>query len=281
MKIYILDDDVNVIRILKKIIDDRNLGIVVGTGTDGKEGYEEIKVIQPDLVIIDLLMPGKDGISIVKELKEKYPEMEFVMISQVSSKDMVGNAYKHGVEYYIYKPINALEVESIIKKVQERIEIDRTIAKIQSLFESRQNFDIEDKQNRFCEQCIKNALMKLGVIGEKGTTDIIDLCKYIIENNIDITEITIRDLCRKFSINPKSMEQRMRRTIAIAMSNIANLGIEDYMNEIFVEYSSSLFNFEQVKKEMDYIRGKTKIGGSINMKKFIMGLIAYCENINN
>lgn len=281
MKIYILDDDANVIRILKKIIDDRNLGIVVGKATDGIEGYEEIESIQPDLVIIDLLMPGKDGISIVKELKKKYPEMEFVMISQVSSKDMVGNAYRCGVEYYIYKPINALEVESIIKKVQERIEIDRTITKIQSLFESRQLLDVDDKQNKFCEQCIKNVLMKLGVIGEKGTNDIIDLCRYIIENNINITEITIRELCKNFSKKPKSMEQRMRRTIAIAMSNIANLGIEDYMNEIFVEYSSSLFNFEQVKKEMDYIRDKSKRGGSVNMKKFIMGLISYCENINN
>lgn len=281
MKIFILDDDVNVIRILKKIIDDRNLGIVVGKATDGCEGYEEIKRIQPDLVIIDLLMPGKDGLSIVKELKKKYPEIEFVMISQVSSKDMVGNAYKYGVEYYIYKPINALEVESIIKKVQERIEIDRTIAKIQSLFESKQTLCDSSKGYEFCEQCIKNVLIKLGVAGEKGTTDMIELCKYIIDNNINIAEITIRELCKNFSKNPKSMEQRMRRTISIAMSNIANIGIEDYMSDAFVEYSSSLFNFEQVRKEMDYIRGKSLRGGSINMKKFIMGLISYCENKNN
>ncbi len=47
----------------------------------------------------------------------------------------------------------------------------------------------------------------------------------------------------------------MRRTIGMAMSNIANLGIEDYMNEIFVEFSNTLFNFEQVRREMEYIRG--------------------------
>lgn len=46
-------------------------------------------------------MPGKDGISIVRELKNKYSQVKFIMISKVSSKDMVGEAYKSGVEYYI------------------------------------------------------------------------------------------------------------------------------------------------------------------------------------
>ncbi len=74
----------------------------------------------------------------------------------------------------------------------------------------------------------------------------------------------------------------MRRSIAIGMSNIANLGLEDYMNETFIEYSNSLFNFEQVRLEMEYIRGgKAKKGGSINVKKFIVGLISYCEYIDN
>ncbi len=281
MKIFILDDNKNTIRILKKIIDDKNLGIVIGEATNGAKGYNEIQNSRPDLVLVDLLMPGKDGLSIVKDIKKNFPEIEFIMISQVSSKDMIGKAYKYGVEYYIYKPLNALEVESIIKKVQERIEIDRTIAKIQSLFQNKKISNNEIMTNRFCEQCIKDVLIKLGIMGEKGAQDIINVCKHIIDNNIDITKVTIKELCEKFPGNSKSMEQRMRRSISIAMSNIASLGIEDYMNDIFVEYSSSLFNFEQVKKEMDFIRKKSNRGGSINMKKFILGLIAYCENLDD
>jgi len=53
------------------------------------------------------------------------------------------------------------------------------------------------------------------------------------------------------------------------------------MNETFVEYSNTLFNFEQIKKEMDYIRGKSNIKGSINMKKFLSGLCILCEKYNN
>lgn len=281
MRIFILDDDANVIRILEKIIHDRSLGTVVGKAMDGKEGYEKIESLKPDLILIDLLMPGEDGISIVRKLKSVYSNMEFIMISQVSSKDMVEKAYKHGVEYYIYKPINALEVETIIKKVKERMQIDKTLMKIQELFSDKE-VSIENRDEKdSCEQCIKNILKKLGVMGEKGSYDIIKVCEYIINNNIDISNMTIRNLCNNFSENPKSMEQRMRRTIAVAMSNIASLGIEDYMNDIFVEYSSSLFNFEQVKKEMDFIRGKNQRGGSVNTKKFIAGLITHCENKNN
>lgn len=281
MKIFILDDDKNVIRIIKKIISDRDLGIVIGEDIDGEKGYKKIVELNPDLVIVDLLMPGMDGITIVRDLKKVFPQMEFIMISQVSSKDMVGRAYKYGVEYYIYKPVNALEVESIIKKVQERIKIDRVIDELQFIFQRKKDLNREEKTEKFCEQCIKNVLMRLGIIGEKGSKDIIDICRYIIENDLNFTRVTLRGLCKEFSKNPKSMEQRMRRTIAIAMSNIANLGVEDYMNEIFVEYSSSLFKFEQVKKEMDYIRGKVSRGGSVNIMKFIKGLILYCENIND
>lgn len=280
MKIFILDDDENVIRILKKIIYDRKLGLVIGHAMDGDEGLEKIIKLRPDLVLIDLLMPGTDGLTIIKTVKRQYPQIEFIMISQVSSKEMVGKAYEYGVEYYIYKPINALEVENIIRKVTERIDIDRTLLKIQSLFDRKQVSDSGKDIDKFCERCIKQVLHRLGVVGEKGSQDIIEVTKFITDNNINITEITIRELCSNFTDNPGSMEQRMRRTIALAMRNIASLGIEDYMNDIFVEYSSSLFNFEQVRKEMDYIRGKSDKGGSINMKKFLMGVISYCENIN-
>src|SRR5699024_4205559 len=144
--------------------------------------------------------------------------------------------------YYIYKPINALEVEIIIKKVKERMQIDETLMKIQELFSDKE-VSIENRDEKdSCEQCIKNILKKLGIMGEKVSYDIIKVCEYIINNNVDISNMTIRTLCNNFSENPKSMEQRMRRTIAVAMSNIASLGIEDYMNDIFVEYSSSLFN---------------------------------------
>lgn len=276
MRIFILDDDVNIIYILKMIIEDKELGTVVGEAMDGDIGIKKIRSLSPDIVLIDLLMPGIDGLTIVKQIKEEYPEIQFIMISQVYSKNMIEKAYRYGVEYYVNKPINAIEVEIIIKKVTERIEIDRAILKVWEKFDNKAPRDLE-KAKGICEQSINNILMELGIIGENGSDDIIAIIKYVVENEINFKQVTMRELCSLFTDNPRSMEQRIRRALNIAMTNIANLGLEDYMNETFVEYSNSLFNFEQVRKEMEFIRGNIDKGGSTNIKNFIIGLMSYCE----
>lgn len=280
MRFFILDDDMNVIQILKRIIEDKELGVIVGQETDGLKGMEKIKAIRPDIVLIDLLMPGMDGLNIVKKLKEEYDDIEFIMISQVSSKDMVEKAYQYGVEYFIYKPINAVEVETIIRKVMERIHINRTISSMQGILSGKRPAKTSEAKQSY-ENRLNSILTELGIIGEKGSQDIIAIVKYVMENKINLNEITIKDLLSKFTDNPKSMEQRMRRAINMALTNIANLGIEDYMNYTFTEYSNTLFNFEQVRTEMEFIRGNMDRGGSTNIKKFLIGLIYHIENTKN
>jgi len=69
----------------------------------------------------------------------------------------------------------------------------------------------------------------------------------------------------------------MRRSMNKALTNIANAGIEDYMNDIFVKYSSTLFDFQSVKAEMDFLRGKRKEGGKVNIHRFMEGIILMLE----
>jgi two-component system response regulator YcbB len=200
------------------------------------------------------------------------------MLSQVTSKDMIAKAYENGIEFYIQKPVNAIEVENVIKKVTESINMNRTLGKIQGLFASETSLNIEapKKDNTYINK-LKNILQKLGIMGELGSKDIILIIEYLQKHNETISDYTLRELCSKFTDNPKSMEQRIRRAATVGMINIANLGLEDYMNETFIEYSNGLYNFEQIKKEMDCIRGKTNTHGKINIKKFINGIIFYSE----
>lgn len=280
MKFFILDDDMNVIHILNKIIKDRNLGVVIGEETDGKSGFERIKASKPDIALIDLLMPGIDGLNIIKELKKEHMNTEFIMISQVTSKKMIEKAYRYGVEYYICKPINAIEVEAIIKKVMERIQITKTLSQVQQIF-NKVPVSNPVEIDKTCDKYVNKVLRDLGIIGEKGSQDIVAIIDYVVKNGINLNSITIHEICSRFTDNPKSMEQRIRRAINRAMSNIANIGLEDYMNEVFAEYSNYLFNFEQVRLEMEYLRGNSSKGGSTNIKKFLMGLISYCQILNN
>lgn len=276
MNIFIVEDDSNIIRILEKIIKDRGLGKLLGHANDGITGLEEIQILKPDIVLVDLLMPGKDGISLVREAKSKYPDMQFIMISQVSSKDMIGKSYQSGIEYFISKPINAIEVESVIRKVQDKLNMNRKLNQIQSLF-TKDNNNQEGEKNYNRVEEIKNIMQKIGIIGESGSEDIIKITKYLIDTKQSTFDFTVRELCSKFTNQPKTMEQRIRRTATVGMINLANIGIEDYMNEIYTEYSNGLYNFEQIKIEMDYIRGKSKKRGKINLKKFIDGMV-FCSD---
>jgi len=62
------------------------------------------------------------------------------------------------------------------------------------------------------------------------------------------------------------------------MINLAHLGIEDNLNDVFLEYSSGLYNFKEVKIEMDHIRRKSKRRGKVSIRKFIDGLLYYSKN---
>ena len=72
MKFYLIDDDQNILNILKLIIKNRNLGEICGTSLNPADALEDLKYIQPDIIIVDLLMPIMDGIHFVKKASPLY-----------------------------------------------------------------------------------------------------------------------------------------------------------------------------------------------------------------
>ncbi|MGN1166124.1 MAG: response regulator [Lachnospiraceae bacterium] len=285
MKFYFVDDDRNIRNILKIIVTERGLGTVCGSSDNGNDALEDLPFVKPDIVIADLLMPEMDGISFVSKAREIWPDAVYVMLSQVSSKDMISSAYEAGVEFFIQKPINSVEVESVIRKVCEKLSMQRMVKKMQNIF-MEDTFSNQaplasspsQEQEDLVTSTLRNILQKLGIIGDIGSKDIITVVKYMSEHHELARDITLNELCLQFSDNPKSMEQRIRRTAANGLVNLAHLGLEDYANEIFVEYSGTLYNFEQVRKEMDYIRGKSDKHGNVRIRQFLNALCAYCED---
>ncbi|MTI66181.1 MAG: response regulator [Firmicutes bacterium] len=271
LKIYIADDDTNIVKILKNIINKKQLGMVVGFCYDGETVLDEIEECNPDILIIDYLMPNKDGASVVKEVHKKYKNIYCIIISQVSDEEMIKDSYDSGIEYFVSKPINILEIENAIKMVKEKVEMAAIIKKIKDMI-SIEKETKKPNDNKEQIDCIKLILSQIGILGEKGSYDIINICKYIINNKI-YEPLSIKNVCLDLGYKPKTIKQRMRRAINIGLINIANAGIEDYMNDYFVKYSNTLFDFESVKKEMDYIRGKGDLRGSVNVTKFIESLL--------
>lgn len=275
MKYFILDDDPVITKILEDIIELKNLGDIVGISQDSVSSIPEIISKKPDIVLIDLLMPNKDGISVVKDIKVVNPKTNFVMISQVSDKDMVCEAYQSGIEFFITKPLNIIEVESVLEKVSEKINMERVFSEIKGMFNlEKQAIQSSTKQI----QQIKHLLNLLGMLGEKGTKDIICFCEYLINSNLIYQKESICTYAHKLGEEPRILKQRIRRAIKKGLTNVSNLGIEDYSNEIFVNYSNLVFDFESIKAEMDFIRGKKTSGGRPSVDKFLEGLLLFSED---
>lgn len=70
----------------------------------GAGGSGPDPALNPDLILVDLLMPQKDGIQVVRELKEQGCRAKFIMISQVSNKEMVAKAYLAGWTFSSISP---------------------------------------------------------------------------------------------------------------------------------------------------------------------------------
>lgn len=279
MSFYFIDDDKNICNILKLIINERGLGVCCGSANNAAEALEDLPSAKPDIVIVDLLMPEMDGISFVKQARKIVPDASYIMLSQVSSKDMIASAYEAGIEFFIQKPINSVEVEAVIKKVSDGLSMKRMVRKMQNIFmedTSPATVTVPDNSEQI-ENSLRTILTRIGIIGDIGSKDIISIVKYLVDHQDHADSLTVSDLCSRFYDTPKSMEQRIRRTAFNGLVNLAHLGLEDYSNEIFVDYSSTLYNFEQVRREMDFIRGKTDKHGNVRIKQFLNALASYCQ----
>ena len=291
----VIDDDRTVRSVLIKIIEQYGLGEVCAEADNGLLGEEMILRYKPDIVIIDFLLPHQDGMSIIKKVKSLNVKSMFIMLSQVSDKDMIARAYEMGIEFFISKPINVIEVVNVIRRVREYLAMKKTFEAIEStVMNLGRSADSEPSRKSGVVKRLLNQIMAdLGILGDLGSRDIMNICTMLYENpeyGDTLEETQLSDLLKllqsKYTSEGrvsksdfKAIEMRMRRTVAKAMKNIAAMGIEDFSNDKFVLYSSSLFDYVEVKAEMDYIRGKAMYNGKVNIKSFIKRLLVMLEQI--
>ena len=283
-RFVIVDDDAGIRRILQKIIEQNSLGMVVDECDDGIKGEKIIREYQPDIALVDLLLPGQDGVELIEKVSSSAPNTSFIMVSQATSEQLVTKAYEAGIEFFIHKPINILETVSVINKVQE----SRRLKKIMSLMHetmsqySHARPTVDEGPKNMQKTRIYKAFSDLGIIGEAGVKDIYRMLQLILKQGSEGKSYQLSHVYQQISDgldqDAKAIEQRVRRATTKGLQNLANLGIEDYYNEIFQAYSSSLFDFKEVRHEMNFMQGKSQYRGKINVKKFIEGLLFIAEH---
>jgi len=283
MNIMLIDDDTAVRMMLQDIIEDYNLGDVTDSLDSALDLTADLLSRRHiDILIIDMLMPGIDGIQAVNRIKGEFAG-KIIMLSQVESKDLVGKAYEHGIDYYIMKPLNRNEIIRILKNVTEHLRLESFAQNLQnSLLSLTPQAQSASHPPETLTTRTENQLKELGILNAPGAQDLLSIIAYIDKNGGEITALKnlFTAVAEQNGANDparegKAMEQRLRRTIFQSHINVAGMGVLDYTNPKFEDYAPLYFDYNDIRNTMRLLEKEEKPTPSqvhINMKKFIYAL---------
>ena len=118
MKLLIVDDAKLIHFMVKKILTAQGFSdIEFQDAFDGNQAIEIAKEFNPDLVLLDVVMPEKDGIEALKILKEMNPSMNVIMVSSLGTEEKVAEALKLGASAFIQKPFDEEELSTHVSGV--------------------------------------------------------------------------------------------------------------------------------------------------------------------
>jgi NarL family two-component system response regulator LiaR len=119
IKILLVDDHAVVRSGLSKfLLVNKDLKLV-GEASDGAEALQMTSLHKPDVILMDLMMPGVDGITATREIHRKYPEIKVIALTSFSEPNMVQGALQAGAVGYLQKNVTALELSNTIRSACE------------------------------------------------------------------------------------------------------------------------------------------------------------------
>lgn len=216
LNVAIADDNVEVLDVLEELITkDKDLTLV-GKASNGEEICQIIMSKQPDVVLLDLIMPRMDGFTVMDYIYQekaivKYPE--FIIISAVCHDKITEDAFLKGANYFILKPFSNQSILSRIKSIRRTYEPVRTPVLIASK---------EETEEEKLEQCVTSMLHEIGIPAHiKGYHYLRDSILMVVED-IDmlnaITKILYPTVAKKNHTTSSRVERAIRHAIEVAWS---------------------------------------------------------------
>ncbi|MFZ5802974.1 MAG: response regulator [Candidatus Omnitrophota bacterium] len=112
----IVDDETEICEFLKVFFEER--GFQVHTANSGKQAMEKVASLRPRIMLLDIHMPGGDGLGVLKQVKAGYPETKVIMVTAIETNEKISEAMRLGADNFITKP---LSLEYLEKDVNEKI----------------------------------------------------------------------------------------------------------------------------------------------------------------
>lgn len=220
IKILVVDDNEGMISLIKRNFSNNEVIEVVATATNGSDA---VKIINDekfdfDLILLDLVMPIRDGIYVLNYLKEHNVNKKVIVMSSYNEEDMIRDVSEYGVKYYALKPFDISELESRIIKIVKG---------------DKKNKKIIEFQDRSMQLKITKLLHELGIPSHiKGYQFIRSAISMVYDDPSLIGGIT-KELYPNLSLKFNTTIQRVERAIRHAIEVSWLRGDLDLMEEIF------------------------------------------------
>ncbi len=120
-RILITDDDLDLRELLIEAV--TNWDYIADVAKDGEEALRKLRMERYDLVVCDLMMPGMDGLTLLKKIKELDPDILVIMITGYATIETAVKAIESGAYDYIAKPFRLDELMIVIKNACERLRL--------------------------------------------------------------------------------------------------------------------------------------------------------------
>lgn len=231
LNVAIADDNEKMLNMLANVItNDKDL-MLVGQANNGEEIIDIIKKKTPDVVLLDIIMPKLDGLSVMEKVnnnKEMHKRPSFIVVSAVGQERITENAFYLGAEYYILKPFDSTMLLNRIKSLRMRRELKGCVSSHGKNSEQKIQY-IE----RSLETDITNIIHEIGVPahikGYQYLRDAIILSVGDMEMLNSITKILYPTIAKKHQTTPSRVERAIRHAIEVAWSR----GKVDTIDELF------------------------------------------------
>ena len=230
LNVAIADDNERMLNLLSKIVESDEELQVVGTARDGEEVCKIIKEKNPDVVLLDIIMPKLDGLGVLDKVRadqsiKKSPR--FIMISAIGQEKITEDAFVKGADYYIMKPFDNEMVIDRIKSVRSsavRISDARKVAP----YEKKKDFSKHNLENDVTD-IIHEIGVPAHIKGYQYLREAIMMSVNDTEMLHSITKILYPTIAKRFQTTPSRVERAIRHAIEVAWSR----GKMDTIDELF------------------------------------------------
>lgn len=231
LNVAIADDNERMVQLLDEIVTSDEDLQVVGTAKDGEEAYEIIRSKQPDVMLLDIVMPKLDGLALLERVRKdrtlkKCPN--FIIVSAVGQDRITEDAFNLGVDYYIMKPFDNNMIINRIKNTRRpRVNVSADIKRINTCEKKPQ------PKQRDLESDVTSIIHEIGVPAHIKGYQYLREAIVMSVNDIDmlnsITKILYPTIAKKYQTTPSGVERAIRHAIEVAWSR----GKMDTIDELF------------------------------------------------